>query len=130
MVEKPRKEKKAATTIAPVGEPMIIVNVNDRLGTKAAIPCLASDPISRRHSCFQSRGPTKRTLNNSKQNYLKRRLLPVLVENRMRSCLRGKGSGLSRTSLHWRIMESVTECSLICKFENSWVRERRLLTLA
>lgn len=25
---------------------MIIVNVNDRLGTKAAIPCLASDPIS------------------------------------------------------------------------------------
>jgi hypothetical protein len=27
------------------GEPMIIVHVNDRLGTKAAIPCLASDPI-------------------------------------------------------------------------------------
>jgi hypothetical protein len=26
-------------------EPMIIVHVNDRLGTKAAIPCLASDPI-------------------------------------------------------------------------------------
>jgi len=26
-------------------EPMIIVNVNDRLGTKAAIPCLASDPV-------------------------------------------------------------------------------------
>jgi hypothetical protein len=25
---------------------MIIVHVNDRLGTKAAIPCLASDPIS------------------------------------------------------------------------------------
>lgn len=25
---------------------MIIVNVNDRLGTKASIPCLASDPIS------------------------------------------------------------------------------------
>jgi hypothetical protein len=30
---------------APAGEPMIIVHVNDRLGTKAAIPCLASDPI-------------------------------------------------------------------------------------
>ena len=48
--EEPRKEKKkkapAAPTIAPVGQPMIIVNVNDRLGTKAAIPCLASDPIS------------------------------------------------------------------------------------
>ncbi|KAF4547662.1 Ubiquitin-like modifier HUB1-like protein [Elsinoe fawcettii] len=26
-------------------EPMIIVHVNDRLGTKAAIPCLASDPV-------------------------------------------------------------------------------------
>ena len=25
---------------------MIIVNVNDRLGTKAAIPCLGSDPVS------------------------------------------------------------------------------------
>ncbi|ESZ97313.1 hypothetical protein SBOR_2301 [Sclerotinia borealis F-4128] len=30
---------------APSNEPMIIVHVNDRLGTKAAIPCLASDPI-------------------------------------------------------------------------------------
>lgn len=27
------------------GEAMIIVNVNDRLGTKAAIPCLPSDTI-------------------------------------------------------------------------------------
>ncbi|KAI4164599.1 MAG: hypothetical protein LQ342_001912 [Letrouitia transgressa] len=24
---------------------MIVVNVNDRLGTKTAIPCLASDPV-------------------------------------------------------------------------------------
>ena len=47
VAEKPKKEKKAEPTIAPVGEPMIIVNVNDRLGTKAAIPCLASDPISK-----------------------------------------------------------------------------------
>lgn len=45
--EKPKKEKKAASTItAPVNEAMIIVNVNNRLGTKAAVPCLASDPIS------------------------------------------------------------------------------------
>lgn len=37
----------AATANAEVasGEPMIIVHVNDRLGTKAAIPCLASDPV-------------------------------------------------------------------------------------
>jgi hypothetical protein len=38
---------KAKVEHAPqaTGEPMIIVHVNDRLGTKAAIPCLASDPI-------------------------------------------------------------------------------------
>ncbi|KAH7346782.1 ubiquitin-related domain-containing protein [Rhexocercosporidium sp. MPI-PUGE-AT-0058] len=35
----------SAPQIANHGEPMIIVHVNDRLGTKAAIPCLASDPI-------------------------------------------------------------------------------------
>jgi hypothetical protein len=43
--KKEPKEKKAAADPAS-GEPMIIVNVNDRLGTKAAIPCFASDPIS------------------------------------------------------------------------------------
>lgn len=42
--KKDKKEKKPKP--APVSnEPMIIVNINDRLGTKAAIPCLASDPI-------------------------------------------------------------------------------------
>ena len=40
-----KKQKKAAAA-AQAAEPMIVVNVNDRLGTKAAIPCLASDPIS------------------------------------------------------------------------------------
>lgn len=46
--EKPKKEKekKVKPAVAPVGQEMIIVNVNDRLGTKASIPCLASDPIS------------------------------------------------------------------------------------
>lgn len=48
--EKPKKEKKEKREkekkLAPMTEPMIIVHVNDRLGTKAAIPCLASDPIS------------------------------------------------------------------------------------
>ena len=44
--EKERKKRKARPAIAPTEQPMIIVNVNDRLGTKAAIPCLASDPIS------------------------------------------------------------------------------------
>lgn len=40
------KSSRSSTTksAAPSG-PMIIVHVNDRLGTKAAIPCLASDPI-------------------------------------------------------------------------------------
>ncbi|KAK3056723.1 hypothetical protein LTR09_002516 [Extremus antarcticus] len=41
---KPKKEKKKKAV--PISnEPMIIVNINDRLGTKAAIPCLASDSI-------------------------------------------------------------------------------------
>jgi hypothetical protein len=41
--EEPKKKKKPKSS-AP-SEPMIIVNINDRLGTKAAIPCLASDSI-------------------------------------------------------------------------------------
>lgn len=45
--ERPKKEKKEKqATITSAGEQMIIVNINDRLGTKASIPCLASDPIS------------------------------------------------------------------------------------
>ncbi|KAK2805232.1 hypothetical protein FQN50_006257 [Emmonsiellopsis sp. PD_5] len=43
--KKEKKEKKEKAPVAASSEPMIIVNVNDRLGTKAAIPCLASDPI-------------------------------------------------------------------------------------
>ncbi|KAI9674097.1 MAG: hypothetical protein M1817_001915 [Caeruleum heppii] len=44
--DRPDKPKKVAPPkTAPSSEPMIIVNVNDRLGTKAAIPCLASDPV-------------------------------------------------------------------------------------
>ncbi|KAK6003375.1 hypothetical protein QM012_001220 [Aureobasidium pullulans] len=40
------KEKKPKAVAAPSrAEAMIIVNVNDRLGTKAAIPCLGSDPV-------------------------------------------------------------------------------------
>ncbi|KAK7562500.1 ubiquitin-related domain-containing protein [Phyllosticta paracitricarpa] len=40
-----KDKKKVEHKIAPTTEPMIIVTVNDRLGTKAQIPCLASDPI-------------------------------------------------------------------------------------
>lgn len=40
---KPKKSSKTKVT-APSG-PMIVVNINDRLGTKAAIPCLASDSV-------------------------------------------------------------------------------------
>ncbi|KAL4804360.1 ubiquitin-related domain-containing protein [Aspergillus unguis] len=39
-----KKEKKAAPPPMS-GEAMIIVHVNDRLGTKAAIPCLPSDTV-------------------------------------------------------------------------------------
>jgi hypothetical protein len=41
----PDRPPPTAPALAAAGEPMIIVHVNDRLGTKAAIPCLASDPI-------------------------------------------------------------------------------------
>ncbi|KAL2213407.1 ubiquitin-like protein, partial [Sarocladium strictum] len=41
-----RKEKKKKPVAAPVaGQEMIIVNINDRLGTKTAIPCLPSDTV-------------------------------------------------------------------------------------
>ncbi|CAG8404200.1 unnamed protein product [Penicillium salamii] len=43
--KKVKKEKKEKKVIPQSSEPMIVVHVNDRLGTKAAIPCLASDPI-------------------------------------------------------------------------------------
>ncbi|KUI53219.1 Ubiquitin-like modifier hub1 [Cytospora mali] len=46
----PKREKKekapvAAPAVAADGEEMIIVHVNDRLGTKAAIPCFGSDNV-------------------------------------------------------------------------------------
>ncbi|KAF2767817.1 ubiquitin-like protein [Teratosphaeria nubilosa] len=41
-----KKEKKKKAAAIPVSnQPMIVVNVNDRLGTKAAIPCFASDGV-------------------------------------------------------------------------------------
>jgi len=42
---KPKAPKTKPAKVAASTEAMIIVNVNDRLGTKAAIPCLASDPV-------------------------------------------------------------------------------------
>ena len=42
--EKPRKEKKAPAVL-PAGQELIVVNINDRLGTKSAIPCLPSDTV-------------------------------------------------------------------------------------
>lgn len=44
--KKKEKEKEKKPAIATSSEEFIIVHVNDRLGTKAAIPCLPSDPIS------------------------------------------------------------------------------------
>ena len=44
----PRKDKKNEAPSAPAatgGEEMIIVNVNDRLGSKSAVPCLPSDTV-------------------------------------------------------------------------------------
>ena len=44
--KKEKKDKKPTASTVTAEEPMIIVNVNDRLGTKTSVPCLASDPIS------------------------------------------------------------------------------------
>ncbi|KAF1917722.1 ubiquitin-related domain-containing protein [Ampelomyces quisqualis] len=44
----PRSDKDKKPTAPPVastGEAMIIVTVNDRLGTKTQVPCLPSDPV-------------------------------------------------------------------------------------
>lgn len=43
--EKTEKKKKPKPAAPISSEDMIVVTVNDRLGTKAAIPCLASDSI-------------------------------------------------------------------------------------
>ncbi|KND95185.1 Ubiquitin-like modifier HUB1 [Tolypocladium ophioglossoides CBS 100239] len=43
--KKEKKEKKPTAAPVGAGQEMIIVNVNDRLGTKTAIPCLPSDTI-------------------------------------------------------------------------------------
>jgi hypothetical protein len=50
--EPERKEKKKEKRPAPAPQQeMIIVTVNDRLGTKKAIPCFASDSVSKWSSC-------------------------------------------------------------------------------
>ncbi|KAL2811498.1 ubiquitin-related domain-containing protein [Aspergillus granulosus] len=43
--DKPKKDKKPKPAPVGAGEEMIVVHVNDRLGTKAAIPCLPSDTV-------------------------------------------------------------------------------------
>jgi hypothetical protein len=52
--EKEKEKRENKPIVAPVGQEMIIVKVNDRLGTAAQIPCLASDPISKCPSIFQT----------------------------------------------------------------------------
>ena len=47
---KPERKEKKEKKPAPINQqPMIIVTVNDRLGTKKAIPCFASDSVSKYH---------------------------------------------------------------------------------
>ena len=92
--ENPKREKKPAP--APTGEPMIIVNVNDRLGTKASIPCMASDPISMFHPrtlhislAFNSDDLGRRLEAdwlNCVQGSSKRKSQPALADSHMRSC--------------------------------------------
>ena len=48
-VKPERKEKKEKKPAPMSQQPMIIVTVNDRLGTKKAIPCFATDSVSKCH---------------------------------------------------------------------------------
>lgn len=43
--DRKEKEKKAPKAPVAAGQEFIIVHVNDRLGTKSAIPCLPSDTV-------------------------------------------------------------------------------------
>ena len=53
--KKKKKKEKKPEGPKPTGEPMIIVNVNDRLGTKVSVPCYGSDVI--RKSYIPASGP-------------------------------------------------------------------------
>jgi hypothetical protein len=94
-VKKERKEKKPV--VPQSSEPMIVVHVNDRLGTKAAIPCLASDPISR-YLLFCLHQP----ILTPPQSYSRPKWLLALVVNLMRFFSNARVNVRSRTNLHWR----------------------------
>jgi hypothetical protein len=81
-------------------ETMIVVHVNDRLGTKAAIPCLASDPISASPRLWLHLQHT-----DSIKNFSKPKWLPVLVVNPTRSFSNVKANVLSKINSHSRTME-------------------------
>jgi hypothetical protein len=80
-----KKEKKEKKPVAPQSsEPMIVVHVNDRLGTKAAIPCLASDPISK---CLLSAASPRKAIGQIYSYYVLYRALqgPSGSPNRSRT---------------------------------------------
>lgn len=91
---KEKKEKKPA--VPQSSEPMIVVHVNDRLGTKAAIPCLASDPISSFPPCSEVLCPNM--LTSYIQSYSKPKWPPASAVSPMRLCLNAKANAPSRTS--------------------------------
>lgn len=80
---KPPKEAKSkkpkVPKIAPTEQPMIIVNVNDRLGTKTAIPCLASDSIG--ELPFFSLSPLFSSPSSTPSPPFPRPLLPRVITN-------------------------------------------------
>lgn len=98
--EKKEKKEKRAAAVAQASEPMIVVHVNDRLGTKAAIPCLASDPISLSSLSFIDLQVLQGTTSNVIQSFSRHRWLHVSGANRMRSNSNARANVHSRTSLH------------------------------
>ncbi|KAJ3532375.1 hypothetical protein NM208_g8466 [Fusarium decemcellulare] len=44
-IKERKRRKRPRAPVVQGGDEMIVVNVNDRLGTKAAVPCLESDTV-------------------------------------------------------------------------------------
>jgi hypothetical protein len=114
---KPMPEKKPP--VSQPSEPMIIVHVNDRLGTKAAIPCLASDPISECNLRALTGGDILlldgQCLMFVLQNSSKPRSPRALDVSLTKYCSNDKGNAHSRIFLRWKITQFRTERNLICE---------------
>jgi hypothetical protein len=90
----------------PAPATFIIVTVNDRLGTKASIPCLPSDTVGEFGSPVRGFALTRKA---TSRNWLPRRL----AASPTKSCSSARASVRSRTPSPWPTTASTTVCRLI-----------------